>query len=147
MMKHSVIKITIGLGVAILSFSCAEQSSVLKPTSTSATVTEKGEIVLANTEFEGTIGRIDPEAGFITVEHWPLSKTFKVTADCQIDLLTNASAVLAELKVGDSVAVTYAEVGKDLVASRIARKGKAYDREEEQKRESLDEMLNPSPNQ
>jgi Cu/Ag efflux protein CusF len=147
MMKHSVIKITIGLGVAILSFSCAEQSSVLKPTSTSATVTEKGEIVLANTEFEGTIGRIDPEAGFITVEHWPLSKTFKVTPDCQIDLLTNTSAVLAELKVGDAVAVTYAEVGKDLVASRIARKGKAYDREEEQKRESLDEMLNPSPNQ
>lgn len=146
-MKHSVIKITIGLGVAILSFSCAEQSSVLKPTSTSATVTEKGEIVLANTEFEGTIGRIDPEAGFITVEHWPLSKTFKVTPDCQIDLLTNTSAVLAELKVGDAVAVTYAEVGKDLVASRIARKGKAYDREEEQKRESLDEMLNPSPNQ
>jgi Cu/Ag efflux protein CusF len=147
MMKHSVIKITIGLGVAILSFSCAEQSSVLKPTSTSATVTEKGEIVLANTEFEGTIGRIDPEAGFVTVEHWPLSKTFKVTADCQIDLLTNASAELAELKVGDAVAVTYAEVGKDLVASRIARKGNAYDREEEQKRESLDEMLNPSPNQ
>ena len=147
MMKHSVIKITIGLGVAILSFSCAEQSSVLKPTSTSATVTEKGEIVLANTEFEGTIGRIDPEAGFVTVEHWPLSKTFKVTPDCQIDLLTNTSAVLAELKVGDAVAVTYAEVGKDLVASRIARKGKAYDREEEQKRESLDEMLNPSPNQ
>jgi Cu/Ag efflux protein CusF len=147
MMKHSVIKITIGLGVAILSFSCAEQSSVLKPTSTSATVTEKGEIVLANTEFEGTIGRIDSEAGFITIEHWPLSKTFKVTPDCQIDLLTNASAVLAELKVGDSVAVTYAEVGKDLVASRIARKGKAHDREEEQKRERLDEMLNPSPNQ
>ena len=146
-MKHSVIKITIGLGVAILSFSCAEQSSVLKPTSTSATVTEKGEIVLANTEFEGTIGRIDSEAGFITIEHWPLSKTFKVTPDCQIDLLTNASAELAELKVGDAVAVTYAEVGKDLVASRIARKGKAYDREEEQKRESLDEMLNPSPNQ
>ena len=146
-MKHSVIKITIGLGVAILSFSCAEQSSVLKPTSTSATVTEKGEIVLANTEFEGTIGRIDPAAGFVTVEHWPLSKTFKVTADCQIDLLTNASAELAELKVGDAVAVTYAEVGKDLVASRIARKGKAHDREEEQKRERLDEMLNPSPNQ
>ena len=147
MMKHSVIKITIGLGVAILSFSCAEQSSVLKPTSTSATVTEKGEIVLANTEFEGTIGRIDSEAGFITIEHWPLSKTFKVTPDCQIDLLTNASAELAELKVGDAVAVTYAEVGKDLVASRIARKGKAHDQEEEQKRERLDEMLNPSPNQ
>ena len=120
---------------------------MLKPTATAATVTDKGKIVPANTEFEGTIGRIDVEAGFITVEHWPLSKTFKITPDCEIDTLTNTSAVLAELKVGDAVGVTYAEVGKDLVASRIARKGKAHDQEEEQKRERLDDMLNPSPNQ
>ena len=147
MMKRSVIQIGIGLGVAILLLSCAEQSSVFKSTPTADTVTEKGKIVPANTEFEGTIGRIDPEAGFVTVEHWPLSRTFKITPDCQIDMLTNASAVLAELKVGDAVDVTYAEVGKDLVASRIVRKGRAHDREEEQKRERLDEMLNPSPNQ
>jgi Cu/Ag efflux protein CusF len=146
-MKNTVISIVIGLGVAILSFSCAEQSSVFKSPPTGATVTERGKIVPANTEFEGTIGRIDPEGGFITVEHWPLSKTFKVTPDCQIDILTNASAVLAQLKTGDAVAVTYAEVGKDLVASRIARMGRAHDREEEQKRERLDDMLNPSPNQ
>ena len=146
-MKYSVIQITIGLGVAILSFSCAEQTSVLKPTPTAATVTEKGKIVPSNTEFEGTIGRIDAEAGLITVQHWPLSKTFRVTPDCQIDILTNATAVLAQLKIGDAVAVTYAEVGKDLVASRIVRKGKAHDREQEEKMERLDEMLNPSPNQ
>ena len=146
-MKYSVIQITIGLGVAILSFSCAEQTSVLKPTPTAATVTEKGKIVPSNTEFEGTIGRIDAEAGLITVQHWPLSKTFRVTPDCQIDILTNATAVLAQLKIGDAVAVTYAEVGKDLVASRIIRKGKAHDREQEEKMERLDEMLNPSPNQ
>jgi Cu/Ag efflux protein CusF len=146
-MKYSVIPVVIGLGAAILSFSCAEQSSVLKSTPTAGTVTEKGKIVPSNTEFEGTIGRIDAEAGLITVQHWPLSKTFKVTPDCQIDILTNASAVLAQLKTGDAVAVTYAEVGKDLVASRIARMGRAHDREEEQKRERLDDMLNPSPNQ
>jgi Cu/Ag efflux protein CusF len=146
-MKYSAIQIAIGLGAAILSFSCAEQSSVLKPSPTASTVTEKGKIVPSDTEFEGTIGRIDAEAGLITVQHWPLSKTFKVTPDCQIDILTNASAVLAQLKNGDAVAVTYAEVGKNLVASRIARKGRAHDREEEQKRERLDEMLNPSPNQ
>jgi hypothetical protein len=145
--KHSAIQNAVGLGVACLLFSCAERSSVLKPSPTAGTVTEHGEIVPANTEFEGTIGRIDPEGGFITVEHWPLSKTFKITAGCQIDILTNASAGLAQLKVGDAVAVTYAEVGKDFVASRVARKGRAYDREEEQKRERLDEMLNPSPNQ
>jgi Cu/Ag efflux protein CusF len=146
-MKYFVVQVAIGLSIAILSFSCAEQSSALKPTATAATAMDKGTIVPANTEFEGTIGRIDVEAGFITVEHWPLSKTFKITPDCQIDTLTNANAVLAELKVGDSVGVTYAEVGKDLVASRITRQGKAHDQEEEQKRERLDEMLNPSPNQ
>jgi len=146
-MNYSVIRVLVGLGAAVLSFSCAEQSSVLKPSPTAATVTEKGKIVPSNTEFEGTIGRIDVEAGLITVEHWPLSKTFRVTPDCQIDVLTNATAVLAELKVQDAVVVTYAEVGRDLVASRIVRRGKAHDREQEEKMERLDEMLNPSPNQ
>jgi hypothetical protein len=146
-MKYSAIRIVIGLGAVLLTFSCAEQSSVLKPSPTESTVTEKGKIVPSDTEFEGTIGRIDAEAGLITVQHWPLSKTFRVTPDCQIDILTNANAVLAELKVEDAVAVTYAEVGKDLVASRIVRKGKAHDREQEEKMERLDEMLNPSPNQ
>jgi Cu/Ag efflux protein CusF len=146
-MKYSVIQIGIGLSVAILSFSCAEQSSLLKPAPAGAMVTEKGEIGPANTEFEGTIGRIDAEAGLITVQHWPLSRTFRVTPDCQIDILTNASAALTQLKIGDAVAVTYAEVGKDLVASRISREGKAHDREQEEKLQRLDEMLNPSPNQ
>ncbi len=146
-MKRSVIQIAVGLGVAVLAFSCTQQSSVLKSSAVAGTVTGHAEIALANPEFEGTIGRIDPEAGFITVVHWPISRNFKVTASCQIDILTNANAALTELKVGDAVAVTYAEIGKDFVANRIARRGKAYDREEEQKRERLDEMLNPSPNQ
>src|SRR5882724_9720971 len=146
-MKYLVFQVAIGLSAAILSFSCAERSSVLKSSPTTATVTAKGEIVPSNTEFEGTIGRIDAEAGLITVQHWPLSRTFRVAPDCQIDILTNASAVLAALKVQDAVVVTYAGVGKDLVASRIIRKGKAHDREQEEKMERLDEMLNPSPNQ
>jgi hypothetical protein len=146
-MKYSAIRMAIGLGAVLLSFSCAEQSSVLKPSPAADTVTEKGKIVPSNTEFEGTISRIDVEAGLITVQHWPLSKTFRVTPDCQIDILTNASAALAQLKVEDAVNVTYAEVGKDLVASRIVRGGKAHDREQEDKMERLDEMLNPSPNQ
>jgi hypothetical protein len=146
-MKYSAIQIAIGLGAVLLSFSCAEQSSVLKSSPTAAIVTDKGKIVLSDTEFEGTIARIDAEAGLITVQHWPLSRTFRVTPDCQIDILTNATAVLAELKVEDAVVVTYTEVGKDLVASRIVRGGKAHDREQEEKMERLDEMLNPSPNQ
>lgn len=146
-MKYSVIPVVILLGATVLSFSCAEQSSVLKPSPAAATVTDKGKIVPSNTEFEGSIGRIDAEAGLITVQHWPLSKTFKVTPDCQIDISTNANAVLAELKVGNAVVVTYAEVGKDLVASRIVRMGRAHDREQEEKMDRLNDMLNPSPNQ
>ncbi len=147
-MKYPAIRIAIGLGAVLLSFSCAEQSSVLKSSPSASTVSEKGKIVPSDTEFEGTIGRIDAEAGLITVQHWPLSRTFRVTPDCQIDILTNANAVLAELKVEDAVVVTYAEVGKDLVASRIVRQGgKAHDREQEEKMDRLDEMLNPSPNQ
>jgi len=38
-------------------------------------------------------------------------------------------------------------VGKELVASRIVRRGKAYSQEQQEKLERLDEMLNPSPNQ
>jgi len=110
-------------------------------------VTENGTVVAQNAEFEGTIGRIDAEAGLITVQHWPLSKVFKVTPECQIDNLSNTGAVFAQLKVADAVVVTYAEVGKELVASRIVREGKARDREEEERMERLDEMLNPSPNQ
>ncbi len=146
-MKQYVVHMAIIMSVAVMALSCAEQSSVLRSSPTAATVTAKGEIVPSNTQFEGTIGRIDAEAGLLTVQHWPLSRTFRVTPDCQIDILTNASAVLSELKVEDAVVVTYAEVGRDLVASRIIRKGKAHDREQEEKMERLDEMLNPSPNQ
>jgi hypothetical protein len=111
------------------------------------TVTGEGEIEPANTEFAGTISRIDAENRSITVEHWPLSKTFRVPPECQIDVLTDANAALAQLRVEEAVVVTYSEVDKELVASRIVRKGKAYDQEEKEKMERLDEMLNPSPNQ
>ena len=146
-MKQSVIHMAIGMGVAVAALSCAEHPLVLKPTTAETTVTAKGEIAAATTDFEGTIGRIDVENGIITVEHWPLSKTFKVPADCRIDILTNASATLVELKTGDAVVVTYGGTGKDLVASRILRRGKEYDKERSEKFERLDDMLNPSPNQ
>ena len=149
-MKRPAVQVIMIMGIgaaATLSLSCAEQRSALRPPTAETTVTENGRIVPSNAEFEGTIGRIDAEAGLITVQHWPMSKVFKVTAECQIDTLTNASAVFAQLKVADAVVVTYAEVGKDLVASRIVRRGRARDREDEERMERLDEMLNPSPNQ
>ncbi len=146
-MKHRRTNLLVVLAVSSLSFSCAEHSSILKPKPAPTVVTADGKVAPSTSEFDGTISRIDAEAGFITVAHLPLTKTFKVTPDCQIDILTNSAATLAELKVGDAVSVTYAELGKDLVASHIARAGKAHEREEEEKLQRLDDMLNPSPNQ
>ena len=146
-MKQYVVQIAIGMSIAMLTLSCAEHSSGPKPTSAQTTVTENGEIGPVTEDFEGTIGRVDIDNGMITVEHWPLSKTFKVPAECHIEILENATASLTQLKVGDAVVVTFAGSGKDLVANRIVGKGKAYDKERNEKMERLDEMLNPSPNQ
>lgn len=145
-MKRSIIEIIVGLGVAAMALSCAQHSAAPKPAGAEATVTEKGEIVPAATDFEGTVGKIDADKGLITVHRFPLSKTFKVPPECQIDVVTNTSAALTQLKLDDAVTVTYSEVGEDLVATRIARKGKAHDKEREEKWERLEEMINPSPN-
>ena len=146
-MKRFITEIVVGLGAAAMALSCAQHSAAPKPTVAQATVTEKGEIAPAATDFEGTVGKIDADKRVITVQHWPLSKTFSVPAGCQIDVLTNTTADLKQLKLGDAVVVTYSEDGKDLVANRIARRGKAHDKERDEKFERLEKMLNPSPNQ
>ena len=145
-MKRYLVHIAVGMSVAVAALSCAEHPLVPKPTP-GATVTGKGEIAPLITDFEGTISRVDAGNGIITVDHWPLSKAFKVPPDCRIDISTDATATLSQLKSGDAVIVTYAGTGKDLVASRIIRRGKEYDQERNEKMERLDEMLNPSPNQ
>jgi len=146
-MKRYMAQVVVGLGVAVMALSCAEQSSVLKPATPEATVTGRGEIVPATTEFAGTIGKVDAEKGLIRVEHWPLSKTFRVPPECVIDIPTKAGGGLAQLKVEDAVVVTYSEAGTELVANRIVRQGKAFTKERDEKLERLNEMLNPSPNQ
>jgi Cu/Ag efflux protein CusF len=146
-MKRSIIEMVVGLGVVAMALSCAQHSAAPKPAVAQATVSEKGEIMPVSTDFEGTVGKIDANKGLITVQHWPLSKTFKVPPECEIDLVTNTSAALNQLKVDEAVTVTYSEVGQDLVANRIVRKGKAHDKEREEKFERLEKMLNPSPNQ
>src|SRR5438105_4996927 len=89
-MKQYVVHIAIGVSVAVVTLSCAERSSVLKPAPAEMTVTEKGEIAPATTDFEGTIGRIDAEKRMVTVEHWPLTRTFRVPPECQIEIPRNA---------------------------------------------------------
>jgi Cu/Ag efflux protein CusF len=144
MMKRSIAAGFLVLAVAVLS-SCVERTTRLQPIP--ATAVDKGDPPAAEVQFEGTIGKVDAANSLITVQHWPLSKTFQVPSGCEIDILTNATAVLTQLKVGDAVAVTYSEAGKNLVATRIVRQGKAQNQEQNEKLERLDKMLNPSPNE
>ncbi len=143
-MKRSIVAGLLVLAVVVLS-SCVERTTRLQPVP--VTAVDKGDPPAKDAQFEGTIGKVDAVNSLITVQHWPLSKTFQVPSGCEIDILTNANAVLTQLKAGDAVAVTYSEAGKDLVAMRIVRQGKAQNQEQNEKLERLDKMLNPSPNQ
>src|SRR5438046_2676571 len=100
-MKRYLVHIAVGMSIAVAALSCAERSSVLNPRPAGMTVTEKGEIAPAITDFEGTIGRIDTDKRMVTVDHWPLTRTFRVPPECQIEIPRNAtaSATLAQLKV------------------------------------------------
>jgi len=145
-MKHQALCVVIGIGIGAIALSCTDQTATTKTTDAEMTATA-GNPEPASLEFDGTIGKIDADNGSITVQHWPLSKKFKVPPECEIDVSTNANATLVQLKVNDPVAVAYSEVGKDLVANRIRRRGKAYDQEQREKFERLNDMLYPSPNQ
>jgi Cu/Ag efflux protein CusF len=146
-MKRQTLCIVIGISLSIAAVSCADRTAATKPTDAGMTAAAKGKPGPASFEFEGTIDKIDADNGSITVQHWPLSKKFRVPPECEIDVFTNANATLAQLKVNDPVVVAYSEVGKDLVANRIRRRGKAYEQEQREKMERLNDMLYPSPNQ
>lgn len=146
-MKHQALCIVIGIGVGASAVSCADRAVATKPTDDGMVMVAKGNPELESLEFDGTIGKIDADNGSITVERWPLSKKFRVPPECEINVSTNANATLAQLKVNDPVAVAYSEAGKDLVANRIVRRGKAYEQEQREKMERLNDMLYPSPNQ
>jgi len=145
-MRHQTLCIVIGISLSIAMLSCADRTTATKPTDAAMTAAN-GNPEPASLEFDGTIDKIDVDNGAITVEHWPLSKKFKVPPECEIDIATNGNAALAQLKVNDPVSVAYSEVGKDLVANRIRRRGKAYDQEQRGRMERLNDMLYPSPNQ
>ncbi len=146
-MKHQALCIVIGIGVGASAVSCADRAVATKPTDDGMVMVAKGNPELESLEFDGTIGKIDADNGSITVERWPLSKKFRVPPECEINVSTNANATLAQLKVNDPVAVAYSEAGEDLVANRMVRRGKAYEQEQREKMERLNDMLYPSPNQ
>jgi hypothetical protein len=137
----------VGIGLGTIMVSCADRAPATKPIDAGMTAATNGNPEPGDLEFDGTIERIDADNGSITVQHWPLSKRFRVPPDCEIDISTNANVTLAQLKVNDPVAVAYSEVGKEFVANRIVRHGKAYNDEQQEKMERLNDMLYPSPNQ
>ncbi|MGD1020213.1 MAG: hypothetical protein ABSA12_12950 [Verrucomicrobiia bacterium] len=146
-MRQQTLCIAVGIGLSIATLSCADRTTATKPTDAEMTAAGDGNPEPASLEFDGTIDKIDAENGAITVQHWPLSKKFQVPPECEIDISTDGNATLAQLKVNDPVSVAYSEVGKDLIANRIRRRGKAYDREQRERMERLNDMLYPSPNQ
>lgn len=146
-MKREALCIAIGISLSVGAVSCADRAAATKPTDAGMAAAAKGNPRPASFEFDGTIDKIDVDNGAITVGHWPLSKKFKVPPECEIDVSTNAHATVAQLKVNDPVIVAYSEVGKDLVAKRIVRRGKAYEQEQRERMERLNDMLYPSPNQ
>jgi len=127
--------------------SCAERTVTNRSAGAEMMPAGKTSPEPAELEFDGLIDKIDADGASITVQHWPLSKTFQVPPDCVVEVSANLNARLAQLKVNDPVSVIYSQVGKQLVASRIVRRGKAYTQEQQEKMERLDDMLNPSPNQ
>jgi hypothetical protein len=146
-MKHQALFVIIVVGVGAVVMSCADRTSATKPTDAVMTGAANGKTEATSLEFDGTIDTIDADNSLVTVQHWPLSKKFRVPPECEIDVSTNANSTLAQLKVNDPVVVAYSQVGKDFVANRIVRRGKAYDQEQREKMERLNDMLYPSPNQ
>jgi hypothetical protein len=49
----------------------------------------------------------------------PVSKTFKVGADCKIFLADDKAGAFADMKVGDKIRIAYSDDGSNSVAHRI----------------------------
>ncbi len=146
MMKTKILHAVLAAGMALVMTSCAGNSASSKPASAGATMTKEGEVVPEAMEFKGNVAKVDAERMLLTVQRLPLSRTFSVPADCRIMTPTNDTAVLTELKVDDPVVVRYDEVDGKWVANRIVHSGMGAKRENEEKLQRLDEMLNPNPN-
>ena len=135
-MKRSIIHFVLGAVLAGLVTACAHH----KPAT--------GVKMEVDNAFQGSIDKIDVKNQSVTVQHWPLFKTFKVGPLCEISVPSKDSGTtLADLKVGDFVIVAYQGTGTGLEATRIATRSREFVREKEEQYERLEEMLYPSPNQ
>lgn len=70
--------------------------------------------------FTGMIESVDAAAGTVIVKKDQDSKTFKVGEKTKYSTADKKDAAIADLKVGDKVAVAYTEDGGTLMAHKIA---------------------------
>jgi Cu/Ag efflux protein CusF len=70
-------------------------------------------------EVQGKITAVDAVAGTVTIKHKKDSMTFTATPDIEFGGVGNKKVTLADLKVGDHVAVHYTDEGGKLMAHKI----------------------------
>jgi hypothetical protein len=73
--------------------------------------------------FVGTIRMLEIEKRVMTVEATPISKTFGIASDCEVQTKDKPKASLEDLAVGNLVNVTYEDTHGVLVAHRIEQTG------------------------
>jgi Cu/Ag efflux protein CusF len=82
-------------------------------------------------EVEGKITAVDAAAGTVTIKHKKDSMTFTAAPDIEFGGVGNKKITLADLKVGDHVAVHYTDDGGKMMAHKIGHVDlKAKDKKE-----------------
>ena len=71
-------------------------------------------------ELTGGITAVDAKAGTLSIKKGKETTDFQVSAKCKVLLTGKENQIVADLKVGDKVTVTYTEEGGAKVAHRIA---------------------------
>jgi hypothetical protein len=145
-MKLRTIMAAAEVSLASLAFSCAQQAPVRESRSRPESAQEISAALSAGS-FVGDIDKINKSTGMVTVQHWPVSKSFKVAQDCIIIIPDKADAKLDDLRIADPVVVSYADVGGLLVANRIERRSNEYLKERRDREQRLEDMINPDLNQ
>ena len=67
----------------------------------------------------GKIEAVDATAGTITIKHKKESKTFTVAPDCKFTGEGEKKLTLAEMRVGDTVKVSYTQEGDKVLAHHV----------------------------
>ncbi len=76
--------------------------------------------------FEGTVLKVDPQQGSVTIGQGKLARTFAVTDNCKVVAVDGIEGSHFDLEPGDKAAVIYAVSGSSSIASRINKATLSY---------------------